>query len=212
VAVIHSGNVRVVWTLKEFLESLLEGRSLLSSPVPLLRLLRTSPRVFVRTETDAMHCHWSHDPPARLLVSCEGAGWLIGARCQPRRPINVVRANQMIDRTFGFGFARELVEGDGLVFGCGDELGFFARCERADLSRVLLDPREVWRRHRPMLQQHLPAFGHEFKAVLLQGEDAYSKYPRFSARNPEGSLMALRSLAHGLLTCVALRAHRGDFQ
>jgi len=201
-----------VFPVGDFVRALLEGRSELSSPIPLLRLLRSSPRAFVHVGRGAGRCHWSCDAPARPLVTCDGAGWLIGASdLEAPGALTISSSADVADHGFGFGFHREFHDGDAVVFAGELERAMFECCERSDLSRACFDPWTAWHAHRFTLKKHLPEFGTEYVEVLNRGERAYSRYRNRSVRNPAESVRALRYLGYGLLLCVALRAHRGDY-
>lgn len=210
VASLQLGNTRVVFSTADFVRSLLEGRSIIHDPVPLLRLLRTKPRIFVTRAADGVWS-WLTDGPSAHLVSCDGPGWLLGLPERRRENVRTVPEERVTDRAFAFGVPAEIFDGDALVMGREPERSHLESSGRRDVSLCYLDIVTQWRRHRRMSKAAIPGYPNELEVMFGRAEHAYARLLRSSNSSALEELLALRDVADALLISVAARALRGDF-
>ncbi len=209
VASLQLGNTRVVFSTADFVRSLLEGRSAIHDPVPLLRLLRTKPRIFA-TRADGAWT-WLTDAPAAHLVACDDPGWLLGLAKRRNETLQSVPEECMPDRAFAFGVPVDIFDGDALVIGGKLGVWHLERAGRRDIALCYLDVVTEWRLHRSESRTPIPGYPNEFEVMFFRAERAYERLVRLSFSSALQELLALRDVADALLISVAARALRGDF-
>lgn len=210
-AAVEHGGYRVTYPMSEFLRALLESRTTLTTPDPLLRGLRQQPRLFLRTDRTTGTWSFCADQPKDVIRLCTGAMWPLGMNALPTRTEPRLATDAEVAEGFGFGSALELHDRDVLVF-CGDqELAFFKEHNRRDLIQCHLHPVREWSRHSNSIKQKLPAYGPEYVEMIAQAERVYARTHSTISGNPAASIEEMRMLAYPFLLSVALRAMRGDF-